>query len=260
MNNRKSKFWADLPRVNRGIMRVVVVFSEQNRIKYLRFLKPGFRHCFAYGLTRDGWLLMDPLSHYLLIEQADFPPEADLAATFRRAGWMALTVEARQPPHRLAPLAPFTCVEAVKRLLGLHDSSIRTPWQLFCHLRTFTLDQGSFTHYKSTCQEHSLPTWLQAGGVRAWRSIKGRLCAWPATWRQIMGGFFSSPSIPAPAPAPVITQAEDPSEEAARMARERRRRAQGETIATSYRGVGGVGSGASSGAGTADGRKTLLGE
>jgi len=71
-----------------------------------------------------------------------------------------------------------------------------------------------------------------------------------------MGGFFSSPSIPAPAPAPVITQAEDPSEEAARMARERRRRAQGETIATSYRGVGGVGSGA----GTADGRKTLLGE
>lgn len=70
-----------------------------------------------------------------------------------------------------------------------------------------------------------------------------------------MGGFFSSPSVPAPAPAPVVTQAEDPSEEAARLARERRRRAQGETIATSYRGVGAAGTGS-----TTDGRKTLLGE
>ena len=112
-------------------MRVVVVFSEQNRIKWLRYLKPGFRHCFAYGLSRAGWLALDPLSHCLVVNHVDFPPEADLAAAFRKAGWMALTVEARQPAPRPAPLAAFTCVELVKRLIGLHDRSIRTSWELF---------------------------------------------------------------------------------------------------------------------------------
>ena len=62
-----------------------------------------------------------------------------------------------------------------------------------------------------------------------------------------MGGLFSSPSPPAPTPAPVVSTT-DPNEESARMARERRRRAQGETIATSYRGIG------------EDNRKKLLGE
>ena len=112
-------------------MRVVVVFSKQNRIKWLRYLKPGFRHCFAYGLSRAGWLALDPLSHCLVVNHVDFPSEADLAAAFRKAGWMALTVEARQPALRPAPLAAFTCVELVKRPIGLHDRSIRTLWELF---------------------------------------------------------------------------------------------------------------------------------
>lgn len=50
-----------------------------------------------------------------------------------------------------------------------------------------------------------------------------------------MGGMFSSPS-PA-AVAPPAPPAETAAEAAANAARERRRRAQGETIATSYRGV-----------------------
>ncbi|MBP7670072.1 MAG: hypothetical protein KA106_02310 [Ferrovibrio sp.] len=49
-----------------------------------------------------------------------------------------------------------------------------------------------------------------------------------------MGGIFSSPNPPAPVMTP---PAEDPAEAAAQAARDRRRRAQGETIATSYRGV-----------------------
>ncbi len=80
-----------------------------------------------------------------------------------------------------------------------------------------------------------------------------------------MGGIFSSPSPPPPPPAPLPPPAE-PAESAAELAekaaRDRRRRAQGETIATSWRGVNdpetetlGGGSSAASRSG-----KRLLGE
>ena len=33
-----------------------------------------------------------------------------------------------------APFMLFTCVEAVKRVLGIHRRGIVTPWQLYRHL------------------------------------------------------------------------------------------------------------------------------
>lgn len=80
-----------------------------------------------------------------------------------------------------------------------------------------------------------------------------------------MGGIFSSPSPPPPpppAPPPPAAPAESAAELAEKAARERRRRAQGETIATSWRGLndsdtetlgGGTSAGSRSG-------KRLLGE
>ena len=40
-----------------------VVFSGQTEISWLKFLRPGFRHC--YVLINDGerWTSIDPLSH-----------------------------------------------------------------------------------------------------------------------------------------------------------------------------------------------------
>jgi len=54
-----------------------------------------------------------------------------------------------------------------------------------------------------------------------------------------MGGIFSSPSPPPPPPPPppAPEPTESDAELAEKAARERRRRAQGETIATSWRGV-----------------------
>jgi hypothetical protein len=40
----------------------------------------------------------------------------------------------RRDHLRPAPLAPFTCVEAAKRVLGLHDRRVVTPWQLYRRL------------------------------------------------------------------------------------------------------------------------------
>lgn len=128
--------------------RAVVVFAEETRLPKLRRLKPGFRHCFAYMAQPDGWIGVDPLSHRLEIRSfSGWDPEADLAGHLRGLGQCALTVPLLQPRLRLAPPLPFSCVETVKRLVGLHSWAVRTPWELFLELRKISLDYGFVSFY-----------------------------------------------------------------------------------------------------------------
>ncbi|MEL3889541.1 hypothetical protein V6B08_04675 [Ferrovibrio sp. MS7] len=208
----------------------VIVFADQTGLWWLRWLRPGFRHCYAFYRHSAGWLRLDPLSHRL---DLDFRPGSgdatldalDLAARLRLEGRLALTVPVRPAPPRLAPPLPFSCVEAVKRLLGIHSWSVCTPWQLFLFLRKYSLDGYLILHYTVDRQEQNA---YIASRWRAFQAWIGR------EERTAMGGIFSSPNPPAPVMTP---PAEDPAEAAAQAARDRRRRAQGETIATSYRGV-----------------------
>ncbi|KAF0112782.1 MAG: hypothetical protein FD149_2342, partial [Rhodospirillaceae bacterium] len=55
----------------------------------------------------------------------------DLAVLYRNQGLTVVETVLFVPPLRLAPWAPFTCVEAVKRILGIHVRAIITPWQLY---------------------------------------------------------------------------------------------------------------------------------
>lgn len=131
---------ADLP-IFSAPDRAVVVFGEETRLRKLRHLKAGFRHCCVYLRLDQGWLGVDPLSHCWEIRH--FPRwnrEADLAAHLRRLGQCAVTVPVFEPPQKLAPPLPSSCVEAVKRLIGLHSWQIRTPWELFLPLEKINLD------------------------------------------------------------------------------------------------------------------------
>ncbi|MCW0234668.1 MAG: hypothetical protein OJJ21_13790 [Ferrovibrio sp.] len=128
--------------------RAVVVFAEETRLPKLRRLKPGFRHCYAYMAMPGGWVGIDPLAYMTEIKGFyDWPADADLATHLRGLGQCALTVPVLQPPRRLAPPLPFSCVEVVKRLIGLQSWSIRTPWELFLHLRKICLDDGFVSFY-----------------------------------------------------------------------------------------------------------------
>lgn len=135
--------------------RIVVAFGEQTRLWWLAGLKPGFRHCFAYLESPSGWLAVDPQSHRLFLEVHPCPPETDLAAALRRAGWPALTIRPSAPPATAAPLAFFTCVEVVKRLIGIKSAEIKTPWQLFRALRKIALDFGYVSFYTCNQQEQN---------------------------------------------------------------------------------------------------------
>lgn len=112
-----------------------VVFSGQTDLAWLKVFKPGFRHCFV--LLNDGqrWVSLDPLSNHTEISvHHHVPPEFDLPYWLENRGHRVVEtfVERHKSP---APFMLFTCVEAVKRVLGLHKRFIFTPWQLYRFLR-----------------------------------------------------------------------------------------------------------------------------
>ena len=113
---------------------VLVVFTGQTGLRRLRFLKPGFRHCFACLRIQGRWVLYEPLSHRTDISFAGPWPARDLVAWMRGRDLTVAATRFRNPPRVAAFWRPYTCVEAVKRVIGLYAPRVFTPWQLFRHL------------------------------------------------------------------------------------------------------------------------------
>jgi hypothetical protein len=101
----------------------LVVFMDESRLKCLRWLRRGFRHCFIAVHSARGWVICDPLSHQTDLSIVDGLSPPELAAWYRDYGLLVVETHIRPAPLRPAPIRPFTCVEMVKRVLGLH-----APW------------------------------------------------------------------------------------------------------------------------------------
>lgn len=111
--------------------RALVVFSGQTGVCWLRWLKPGYRHCFVAVDDGIEWLTVDPLLHRLEIRASGLPSAFDLAAEYRRMALAVIEVVPLAVPMRCAPFGLFTCVETAKRLLGIRARWVFTPWQLY---------------------------------------------------------------------------------------------------------------------------------
>lgn len=111
-----------------------VVFSGQADLKWLRLLKSGYRHC--YVLINDGehWVSIDPLSGHTEVTVHDLAPDFDLPAWLQARGMITIAAPIT-PQAKQAPPGLCSCVESVKRILGLHAPFILTPWQLYQKLR-----------------------------------------------------------------------------------------------------------------------------
>ncbi|HYG89513.1 MAG TPA: hypothetical protein VD978_25030 [Azospirillum sp.] len=123
-----------LPAAAPAIPRAWVVFCGQAELWWLKVLRPGFRHCFV--ALNDGlhWVVVDPLSPCTDVSVLAVPAGYDLPGWFRRLGMTVVPARLRRGIDRPAPWGPFTCVEAVKRVLGLHALFVVTPWQLYRRL------------------------------------------------------------------------------------------------------------------------------
>jgi len=113
---------------------VLVAFSGETDIAWLRVLKPGFRHCFAIIEDPPYWVLYDPLSHRTNVEVlGDFDTD-ELERWFRSRNCQTVRTLQFNGPIRKQPFAIFTCVEAVKRIVGIRAPWVLTPWQLYRRL------------------------------------------------------------------------------------------------------------------------------
>jgi len=120
MHTTKTKAW--------------VVFSGEADLPWLKILKEGYRHC--YVLLNDGkhWITIDPLSSYMDVNVHELPLDFNLPLWLKNSGNIIMPANIRHI-NKQAPWMPFSCVEAVKRVLGIHKSFILTPWQLYRFLR-----------------------------------------------------------------------------------------------------------------------------
>ncbi|MBC6444297.1 MAG: hypothetical protein GDA50_02530 [Alphaproteobacteria bacterium GM202ARS2] len=120
-----------------------VFFTDNTDLWWLRWLKPGFRHC-CLVLYREGTLiLVDPLSHQLLLDVCVSVDEASLRRWLNSCGMLFVPVEVRESPRQVAPFGMLTCVEVIKRILGIRLRRLMTPWQLY----RFLIDMADKKEY-----------------------------------------------------------------------------------------------------------------
>ncbi len=112
----------------------LVAFTGHTELRLLRLLKPGFRHCFLAVPDRGQWLLYDPMAHATALQGLPLAPGTNVFDALLDQGYIVVPARVRAAPRRPAPVAPFTCVEAIKRVLGIHARRVVTPWQLFRYL------------------------------------------------------------------------------------------------------------------------------
>lgn len=123
--------------------RAWVVFSGKSDWPWLKILRPGFRHCFV--IVHDGtrWLSLDPLLQHTELKVHDVPPDFDLPGWLTARGNRVMPAPLNRAHKKPAPVMLYTCVEAVKRVLGLHTWGVMTPWQLYRHLTRYQGDQDA---------------------------------------------------------------------------------------------------------------------
>jgi len=111
-----------------------VVFSGQADLPWLKILKPGYRHCYVLLNDKKHWITIDPLSSYMDVNVHDIPLDFNLPLCMKNRGHTVMPAQI-QHIDKQAPWMPFSCVEAVKRVLGIHKRLMFTPWQLYKYLR-----------------------------------------------------------------------------------------------------------------------------
>lgn len=112
----------------------LVGFQAEVRATGLACLKRGFRHCFAYRMDANGWLLCDPMSDRVLLQTAPALPAQALMSSLAALGASVVRSEFDTCGASLCWLRPLNCVEICKRIIGCNHIWIVTPHQLFSHL------------------------------------------------------------------------------------------------------------------------------
>ncbi|MBN1783375.1 MAG: hypothetical protein JW812_00205 [Alphaproteobacteria bacterium] len=107
-----------------------VLFRDEKKLKLLRILKKGFRHCAVILESENHWLYIDQT--FFQTEMRVWPKELMPLDVFKREGWMIL--KTNPPPFQKENVFRFgwvDCVSVTKRIFGIKKWGIYTPHQLY---------------------------------------------------------------------------------------------------------------------------------
>ncbi|MBR7159293.1 MAG: hypothetical protein IKD08_06455 [Alphaproteobacteria bacterium] len=117
--------------------KVLVIFGGRSDIWWLRFLKKGFKHCFVvlFDNKKGIGVLVDPLCSRTVVDVSFLENTDFLRDFFEANGYTVVETFIRSPNPRTVTLGMFSCVQVVKRILGVHKKSIVTPYKLYRFLQ-----------------------------------------------------------------------------------------------------------------------------
>jgi hypothetical protein len=105
-----------------------VVFCPYSPLWYLKCLR-GFRHCFAALVRGTRMVVINPMESRLEIIEADLYCDAEALLRSMAPGATVVRTRVREPAGYSFGI--FSCVEVVKKVLGIKDWLIVTPSQLY---------------------------------------------------------------------------------------------------------------------------------
>ena len=111
--------------------KALVAFGGTPHFWWQRFLKKGFYHCLVALGEGDKWILLDPLANCLDVMVLH---DTKLREYLHLKGYRTLETQVHESDEPGMTIRPFTCVETVRRVLGLPSAFMLTPYQLFKHL------------------------------------------------------------------------------------------------------------------------------
>lgn len=125
---------------------ILVVFSDQTDLWWLKFLRRGFRHCFVLIRFADIWVSYDVLAHKTEMMRIDVPDTFSIVQWLENQGERVIPCPRQTTGHKVLYPSIFTCVESVKRITGLQRPFILTPWQLYKFITS--LNEKEYNHGK----------------------------------------------------------------------------------------------------------------
>ncbi len=109
---------------------IYIAFSDAPQKPYLKPLKSGFRHCLYIEQIGENFILFDPLSSHseLLVTQS-----SPIRTLVKQKFTIIKAKKNKQIKSKLT-FDLLTCVGQIKRLLGIQNFKIQTPYQLYRYL------------------------------------------------------------------------------------------------------------------------------
>ncbi len=113
----------------KNFLSAYVVFVDYTNLWWLKFLKRGFRHCYIILDFEKFLIEVNSYSNKMVIKAIDNKNYLTTLQVFHKAKVIKTSVNLT--PERICPISCFTCVEAVKRILGIQNFFIITPYSLY---------------------------------------------------------------------------------------------------------------------------------